>query len=107
MNLTKRIAIYTAVGFLFLAFTPECKKRYDARCLRKEKYNKAKLKVEQLADTNNNGKLDETERRAVKIRVGIDPRSTSKLELLYLEDYLGQEGFAWNGKNYIKNKKKL
>lgn len=104
MNLIKRIGIYTAVGFLLLAFAPECKKRYNARCLRKERYNKAKLKVEDLADTDNNGKLDETERRSVKIRVGIDPRSTSKLELLYLEDYLEQEGYEWNRRTrtYVK-----
>lgn len=107
MKLIKKIGIYTAVGFLLLAFTPECKKRYDNRCLIKEKYNKAKLKVEQLADTDNNGKLDETERRAVKIRVGVDPRYTNKLELLYLEDYLEQEGYGWSRRTRTYVKKEI
>lgn len=107
MNLIKRIGVYTTVGFLLLAFTPECKKRYDARCLIKEKYNKAKLKVEQLADTDDNGKLDETEGRVVKIRVGVDPRSTNKLELLYLEDYLEQEGYGWDSRTRTYVKKEI
>ena len=52
-NLFRKIGTCTLVGLLLLAFSPECKKKYDNYCLRGKRYNKAKLKVEQLADNNN------------------------------------------------------
>ena len=106
-DLIKKIGTYITVGFLFLAFAPECKKTYDNHCLKKERHNKALLKSMDLADINNDGVVNKPEWNAVKILAGLDPLSSNELKLRDLETYLSKMDYSWNGKDYVKKQEEL